>query len=92
MALTPFGFAMDPFFGPSSRDLRALNKAIDGWTSALMPAFEQLPAQQAASTAMVSEGTADLAHQSCMIFKPAHLKQQAVPVPAAHILCYCHGE
>lgn len=54
MALTPFGFMLgEPAFGPSSRELCRLNKGFDGWTSALMPAFDQLPVQAAATTAMV---------------------------------------
>lgn len=55
--LPPLGFATvdSRMFGPSSRELRALNNAIGDWTSGLVqPAFAQLPVQQGTSTAMVS--------------------------------------
>lgn len=55
MALTPFGFMLgEPAFGPSNRELRKLSNAFGGWTSALMPAFDQLPVQATATTAMAS--------------------------------------
>jgi hypothetical protein len=73
MALTPFGFMLvgEPAFGPSSRELRKLNKAFEGWTSALMPAFDQLPVQAAATTAMVSvladQVMADVCAHACVL-------------------------
>jgi hypothetical protein len=55
MALAPFNMVFDPCFGGlGSRDLRAGNRAMDTFTSALIPAFE-LPVQQGPSTAMVSD-------------------------------------
>jgi hypothetical protein len=55
MALAPFNMMFDPFFGGFGphRELRAGNRAMDAFTSALIPAFE-LPVQQGPSTAMVS--------------------------------------
>jgi hypothetical protein len=61
MALSLFDFAPFDFgtmdasmLGPSSRELRALNRAAGDYTSGPRPALARLPGQQGASTAMVS--------------------------------------